>query len=772
MTTPTAGELALLRTQPHETQLYLSIYKPKTVFAAQVNDASIAKGEMVITYNNVTSGAFASIGVGMTLYVGTTPGGKDKGSIYIFGRDATTITVGENSHINWEDDDYLTVVDFYQIWPIYPRYVQDGVNVTVYKAYSVGYTDQNEVLGSLICMGPHHAGFLDPNTGQHTVYWDATGTENMLGHAISYNWLFEGGTPTGSSVQTPGNVVYDTPGHYITKLTITTAEGESNLAVRHVSIYDRPGEGDNTPILTWGIEQLAGSRNEGGYTGRFWVREQISDIEDGALVVVFADDYYGGTQQSIGGNATNRESIVFVGYIIDGSINFDYQNGIAYFSVGSPTEIMKLGEAFSVSVESSTDPVADAANPDKGGDPWFYLLDLTVKKAIFHYIRWHTTVNICCDVEYPDDDFNIQYFDANRTSIYDAIQKLMEGTVFGSFISDRQGKMWAEISPEAIASAKTSIPLNMFIDNHDWIGTPEITERHSNSVSYLEGGGVAYAGPATGTSTALLSAAPGSVPAYRGSLQKISGLALIDQDQINTLIGNVYAYRNSRYPEVTIPIAGNYRNFDIAPKERVQLTITPSDTPRGVDWVQKPFVVDGLDWSYDSRELSFRPDLLLSEITEGFSGDSILIEDVPPADTGPPPSPVPPPPPVPPPISFGRYVTMNFVIDGGGSALSTGVKGDLVVGFSGRIDSVELHANTSGDIVVDIWVAAYGDAPPTDSGSITASAPPTLSSQQKNKDLTLTGWTRTFNADSVFRFNIDSVSGVSRVTLALKIWRD
>ena len=50
-----------------------------------------------------------------------------------------------------------------------------------------------------------------------------------------------------------------------------------------------------------------------------------ASVKDGALVVIFADDYYGATKQSIG-NVPNRGSIVFVGYIIDGSISVNYRN--------------------------------------------------------------------------------------------------------------------------------------------------------------------------------------------------------------------------------------------------------------------------------------------------------------------------------------------------------------------------------------------------------------------------------------------------------------
>ncbi len=133
MSTPTAAELTLLKTQPHQSKMFLSIFEPQTVFAARVNDGGAAKGDMVITYDTVTVGSLLDVGAGMTLYVGTTAGGSEKGEIFVFGRDATTITVGENSHINWAVNDYLTVVNFHQIWPLYPRYTQQAEDITVFK---------------------------------------------------------------------------------------------------------------------------------------------------------------------------------------------------------------------------------------------------------------------------------------------------------------------------------------------------------------------------------------------------------------------------------------------------------------------------------------------------------------------------------------------------------------------------------------------------------------------------------------------------------------
>ena len=699
----TVAEQALLRTQPHLTRLYLSIFKPQEVFRARVNDAAIAKGEQVITFDTVTLGNYLAIGSGvsggMTLYVGTTLGGKEKGAIFVFGRTSTTITVGENSHIDWADDDYLTVVNYHQIWPYYPRYVQSDTDITVYKIYEIAYTNQNEDLGSFPVMGPNFAGFRNAASGVCRVYYDGSESENVYGTTGStFAWSFEGGNPTGSTAIMPGWVEYSTPGHYRALLKIRTPSGSEDYGRRHISIYDRPEEGTDVPILKWGMESLSGGREAGGYRARLWVEENFEDIVDGALVVIFADDWYGSTQQSIGGNFSNRESIVFSGYILDGSIDYDYQNSRVSFQVGSPSDIMKLGEAFSVSVEDSQNPISDA--DVKGGDPWFYLKDLTVKRAIYHYLRWHSSAYALCDVRYVGDDFPIQFFDCNRDSLYDAVNTFIRNTAFGRGVCDRQGALYFEIEAEAINNASSELNTNLFVDNHDWIGQPSITERTIPDISYLEAGGVAYSG-STGTFTPLLAAAPGATPAYRGNNEKISGLALTSQSQLNTLIGNVYAFRNSRYSNVRLDIAGNYRNFDIAPQELVKLSLNSADNYRGISWTQKNFVIQNIDWTYDSRLGLFKPSIDIAEVTQGVAGDSIEIPVAPPDDgfdDNPPDPPPPiPPVPVPPPIS-GAGAGVYFVDADIGYAAGSGVFG------KSQSNGVELGSADSTKVYAHIIV--------------------------------------------------------------------
>jgi hypothetical protein len=116
-----------------------------------------------------------------------------------------------------------------------------------------------------------------------------------------------------------------------------------------------------------------------------------------------------------------------------------------------------------------------------------------------------------------------------------------------------------------------------------------------------------------------------------------------------------------------------------------------------------------------------------------------------------------------------RYRTITFVIDGGGDTITTGVKGDLEIPFACTIDRATLLGDQSGSIVVDIWKDSYANFPPTDADSITDAAPPTISTDTDSQDSTLTGWDTAIAAGDILRFNVDSVTSLTRATLSLRV---
>lgn len=116
-------------------------------------------------------------------------------------------------------------------------------------------------------------------------------------------------------------------------------------------------------------------------------------------------------------------------------------------------------------------------------------------------------------------------------------------------------------------------------------------------------------------------------------------------------------------------------------------------------------------------------------------------------------------------------IGIPFIIDGGGSAITTGVKGDIEIPFAGTITVNRLFADQTGSIVIDLWKDTYANFPPTVADTITASAKPTLSSAQKSEDSTLTGWTTSVTAGDIIRVNVDSITTCTRVTLSLTLTR-
>lgn len=116
-------------------------------------------------------------------------------------------------------------------------------------------------------------------------------------------------------------------------------------------------------------------------------------------------------------------------------------------------------------------------------------------------------------------------------------------------------------------------------------------------------------------------------------------------------------------------------------------------------------------------------------------------------------------------------MTINFGIDGGAAAITTGVKAPGInIPVACTITSVEAVSEdaTSGSIVVDIWKDTYANSPPTDADTITASAPVTISSSTKSQDTTLTGWTKSLAAGDRLVFNVDSCTSIKRCSITLK----
>lgn len=610
-----SSQLETVRTRPQSSRLYLSIFEPTVIFQAQVN-GSLSKGAREIPFDNVTLGSWTAIDNNFTAYIGSIAGASDIGTIRVRSATSSQLVVSENSNIEWADDLFITVVRFISLDPVYPRIIQnpsDDEDVIFYKDWDIPYSNQNSILGTFVNMGSHRAAFRQGGSVQ--INYTSTGTHNLLGSNLSFHWFFEGGTPSGSTSRDPGLITYNSTGHFATRLIVSGSAGETDRGYRYVSIYDKPWQGTDVPILSWELVSFNGSRDQGGYRAGFRIHENI-DIKENAVVVLFEDAWYGSTNQSF-----NKEGIFFVGYVLKDTISYNYQHSEVSFEVGSLTEFMKTALGFSVSVESKAAPTK-----------WYELYDMDCRRAIFHYLKWHTMVNRVADFQFIGTDQKIQFFDSDRTSMYDAIDNFMRNTLLGQVVSDRQGKVWLEVEAKAYTNPTGSFTSVMDITKRDWRNEPSIDEQLSNKTSFLELGGVAYTGVHINTFSALIASAPGNTPSFRGKVDTRSGMALSSQSDLNQIAGNVWANDNAPFPMISMDLAGNYSHLDIAPQEAVSVSILPSDTVRN-KLIQGLYIPSGFDWQYNHREGMLLPSVDLKSLINGAAGQTVEIP-ITPADAG------------------------------------------------------------------------------------------------------------------------------------------
>jgi len=118
-----------------------------------------------------------------------------------------------------------------------------------------------------------------------------------------------------------------------------------------------------------------------------------------------------------------------------------------------------------------------------------------------------------------------------------------------------------------------------------------------------------------------------------------------------------------------------------------------------------------------------------------------------------------------------RRETLQFTI-GGASGITTGLKGvGLQVAADSTIERIDVFADTAGSIEIDIRRSTPDNYPPTALQSIVGDVSPTLVGANHYADTDLTNWEVDLNSCDVLQYYVNSVSGLSFVTVVLHVLR-
>jgi hypothetical protein len=611
----TSPELTLLRADGQWTKLYLATPQYNTIYTARLDVVPTSTDLVSQIAFDTGSGTLSNVKPGMTLYVGTSAGAYDLGMCWIR-KDpvAGTFYIGLTSEIDWQADCYLTVVDDFDLQPKHAVIDAGALKMNV----DVAYSDQHTNFHPVPVLGPHAVAWLDGAT----VDVGFTASSSWVhGSTISgYSWSAPGASATSGLTTATPTITYNAPGFYRVFCTVTAANGKTTTGVRHVFVYDR---GDNQPATVFQLAQCVGDYDTGGWMFDLTMEAEasLSEIRDRSLVVLFAEDWYGfppnQTQQSIGPIA-GRENIVCVGRIVGESIRWDRETGLVHFTVQGAHHWLNKIKAFPIELLFATN------TPDS----WSVIPSMTVDRILWHILYWHSTVIETMDFYRTGDTRLAPDGRTLASMIWSQLIDIAQSRMLAAPGVDRFGRLIVQIDPQMIPEAdRSSIPTVMTLTDDDWqegIDLQRVTVEDVSMITLSS-----QLTNDSGATSTLYSLSPGHVPRRYGEPFPLDRLLAASQSQSNSLAGLALGWHANPFPDVPVVLLQNNRMFDMWPHEFAALTVTDTDTPRGIAYDGNliprriTLLFDG-ESSYMHPELNFEGETFEQVNTDGDIPD---VED-------------------------------------------------------------------------------------------------------------------------------------------------
>lgn len=567
MTTVSAPDLVRYRTTRHACKLGLDCYVAPIIWTTQVNGAH-TRGDTTITVDVPT--VVRAPGKNYQLLFGTAAGGSDLGETRFLSYSAPTLTIPVNN-FTLPNDAYVTVRE-----EVKPQSIHIGMNASdvVFEDGSNTYADENLNYMPLARCGTHAVAFRDALTGLATLKFYSRSTAIAAGATLaSCAWTLRGGTYTAGNSTTfgtsgvPNVATWNTSGDYYCSFAVTDSNGKTHTRYFVVMIRDRvTGTLSHTSLELGSIE---GDAESGVWstTATVYTTADQTTFPDRALVVISADDYFGSENISIG-NETYRENIVFVGYVREGTTKKDPVNGTVQFTIESVSGVMGNMAALAGGLERTAGTPAD----------WHTLKNLTYNLAVHHVLTQHTTVSQVCDV-YPNlPTYGSDFLDLPEGKVANQLKSVI-GAVRGQMGCNAQGHLYFEVNPQlqVPASRSTTYVLDTtFADLRAEIDFgSEKQERQVSQISFTG---------ETDIGDPLFSVAPAE-PWDTGDPEPIDHIRVADQAEANDFAGVYEGNRNNPFTNVVIQWRGNYRCWDVYPRE--PLRVTSGTNKRGIAWVNQ-----------------------------------------------------------------------------------------------------------------------------------------------------------------------------------------
>ena len=568
MPTVSAADLVKLRTTIHATALFLNVYKPATIWTAQVDGTQTA-GDTSITVKSVSQTRAPQRHY--QVLFGTTAGARDLGETRWKSYGASTLNVGaHNSAL--PDNAYITVKE-----EIKPRAVHVAISATdvVSEDGDVAYTNENTQYLPLARIGCPAVEFRDPVTGIATVNFWSNPTAIAAGATISsHAWDFKDGNPASSVLQGTALVPIAVQFNSATPryITYTTTDSNGKTHTRYIPVFTPDLWGAGAPYSQVEVSSLEGSADASGWRVALRVLGDADTTEfpNQALIVLSARDYYGADLGSIGGQWRYRENIVFTGYIVGGTVKKQAATGAVEFEAEGIGTLAGRLPGLAATLETNAAPTG-----------WHQLLGMNYNLAAHHILTQHSTLSQIADVNLGLLTYLDDALDLPESSLREQLGPALAAAVRGQFGSSAQGMIYLQSDPQllAVASRPSTIVLStQLADFRDEIDFGD--EQQGKPVSRID------LSANLANDTPVFSLAP-PYAWEEGQMQKVEGLRADTQNDGNDIAGIVEGKENNSFNSVVLNWRGNYRVFDPFPAEPIQVSIAANQNLRGLAWTNQ-----------------------------------------------------------------------------------------------------------------------------------------------------------------------------------------
>lgn len=560
----TAPELALYRTPGKKGKIRAAIYQPHTIYTARVNQTFSTTDSILSVVFDTGSGTLANVKADMTLLVGSSAGAHDKGICRIRSTDATHFYIGETSDIDWADNLYLTVIDAFEPWA---KHVLISSGVT-YMDGSVAYTNQHSAPDPVVIMGSNRV--LELTGASVSSSWMAALSYLIDGSSTSsYAWTCAtASSSSGTTTATP-TFAFNTFGWHLVYCTVTAANGKTFFGVRYVYVYDQA----HLPPSASFLSDPRQDAESGGWEFELVLFDNagLDTVRERALVIVFSEDHFGDTQQSIG-PVDGAENILVEGWIARESIRWHPAQGQVSFTAYTAQYWLSQIPAFPDGVEFiSGTPAA-----------WTEFQNLTVDKGLWHFLHWRTTITRIMDVFLTGDTKYTKEVSSLASNLWEQIREMAWSQIYARAGCNAWNQLFIQVHPQLMPLASRTWATVLTITKADWQDEIDFERITQPEVAVVSLSGVAVNASGVGTSYFALS--PGHAYPHYGTIEIQDRLLVESQAQTNALAGLYRGWHNNPYPEMRISFAADIRLISCFPRSKCALTISAGDTPRGISY--------------------------------------------------------------------------------------------------------------------------------------------------------------------------------------------